>query len=179
MGSTLDNNIGNDSIDVGAMISATRFRHLESLIKDAVASGARLLVGGSSYTHPSYPSGHYFTPTLLVDVTPSMAIAREELFAPICILMLAPSLNAAIEIANSTPYALGASVFGTNKQDLETVVQEIKAGLVSVNDFGVTYAVGLPFGGVKGSGYGRFGGEFLATSLRFWMISRHLISCET
>ena len=104
-------------------------------------------------------TGHYFSPTLLVDVTPSMSIAREELFAPICILMRAPSLSAAISIANSTPYALGSSVFGSDKADLERCVNELQAGMVAVNDFAVYYVVQLPFGGVKGSGYGRFAGE--------------------
>ena len=146
-------------IDVGAMISPRHFSHLEHLISLAVDSGARLLAGGSQHHHPLHPRGHYFTPTLLVDVTPTMAIANEELFAPIALLMRAPSVHDAIAIANGTPFALGSSVFGTSKKDLETVTREVKAGMVAVNDFGVTYAVGLPFGGVKGSGYGRFGGE--------------------
>ena len=88
-----------------------------------------------------------------------MAIAREELFAPICILMPAESVSAAISIANSTSYALGSSVFGTRKADLERCLDELQAGMVAVNDFAVYYAVQLPFGGVKGSGYGRFAGE--------------------
>lgn len=141
------------------MISSSSFPKLESLISDAVSQGAKCLVGGSRYDHPLYPSGHYFSPTLLVDVTPSMAIAREELFAPICILMRASSVTDAISIANSTPYALGSSVFGSKKTDLERCVNKLQAGMVAVNDFAVYYAVQLPFGGVKGSGYGRFAGE--------------------
>lgn len=103
--------------------------------------------------------GHYFSPTLLVDVTPQMRIAQEEAFAPICVLMRANSVDHAIEIANSTSYALGASVFGTGKANVEKVVKGVKAGMVSVNDFAVYYVVQLPFGGVGGSGYGRFAGE--------------------
>ena len=57
-----------------------------------------------------------------------MAIAQEELFAPICVLMRAPSLSAAISMANSTPYALGASVFGSDENDIERVVREVKGG---------------------------------------------------
>lgn len=147
------------AVDVGAMITGTRFDQLEQLIEEAVNEGAKCLVGGKRYTHPKHVKGHYFSPTLLVDVTPSMRIAREELFAPVCVLMPATSLSNAIDIANSTPHALGASVFGTNRAALETATSQIRAGMVSVNDFGVYYAVGLPFGGVKGSGYGRFGGE--------------------
>lgn len=146
-------------IDIGAMVSPSRFPHLESLITNAVSQGARLLVGGKRYNHPSYPQGHYFNPTLLVDVTPHMQIAQEELFAPVCLLMRATSISHAIALANSTPHALGASVFGSSPTDIETVVSGVHAGMVSVNDFGVYYATSLPFGGTKGSGYGRFGGE--------------------
>ena len=146
-------------VDVGAMISSTRFSHLESLIAEAVSQGARLLTGGSRLKHPQYPGGHYFQPTLIADVTPIMRIAKEELFAPICTVIPAASLSDAIAIANSTPHALGSSVFGSSKSDLDRVVREVNAGMVAVNDFAVYYPVSLPFGGVKGSGYGRFGGE--------------------
>ena len=156
VGSSLDD--PND-VDVGATISDSRFGQLEELVTDAVRRGARCLVGGKRLVHDTYPNGHYFQPTLLVDVTPSMRIANEELFAPICVIMRAPSLDEAIGIANSSPYALGASVFGTATKDLERAAKEIKAGMISINDFAVYYAVSLPFGGVKGSGYGRFGGE--------------------
>lgn len=147
------------NVDVGACISDTRFAHLEALIADAVADGASLLKGtGMRYNHPRYPKGHYFTPSLLYDVTPSMRIAREELFAPVALIMPASSTTEAIEIANATPYALGASVFGRKKADVEKVVAGVRAGMVSVNDFASYYAVQLPFGGAKGSGYGRFAG---------------------
>ncbi|KAJ9663141.1 Meiotic Sister-Chromatid recombination aldehyde dehydrogenase [Coniosporium apollinis] len=159
-GSVLDSEASDQEVpDVGAAISPANFAHLESLIDQAVAQGARLLAGGSRFTHPRWPQGHYFAPTLLVDVTPQMRIAQAELFAPIFVLMRAETVDAAIAIANSTPYALGSSVFGSSRQDLDKVVAEVKAGMVSVNDFGVYYMVSLPFGGVKGSGYGRFGGE--------------------
>lgn len=156
VGSALDD--PND-VDVGAMISDSRFEQLEQLVTDAVNQGARCLVGGKRLVHPRYPKGHYFQSTLLVDVTHSMRIANEELFAPICVVMRAASLDVAISIADATPYALGASVFGTATKDLQRAAREIKAGMISINDFAVYYAVSLPFGGVKGSGYGRFGGE--------------------
>ena len=88
-----------------------------------------------------------------------MRIAQEELFAPICVIMRASGVPDAIAIANSTNYALGASVFGSAKRDVEMVVQGVEAGMVAVNDFAVFYAVQLPFGGRGGSGYGRFAGE--------------------
>ncbi|KAI9682495.1 MAG: Meiotic Sister-Chromatid recombination aldehyde dehydrogenase [Trizodia sp. TS-e1964] len=156
VGSAMDDPQG---VDMGAMISAEGFGRLEALIDLAVMHGARCLVGGKRFHHPKYPNGHYFMPTLLVDVTPHMAIAQQELFAPVCVVMRAANVTDAVLIANSTVYGLGASVFGHNRAALETVVSGVKSGMVSVNDFGVYYAVQLPFGGVKASGYGRFGGK--------------------
>ncbi|KAL8931461.1 MAG: hypothetical protein Q9216_007195, partial [Gyalolechia sp. 2 TL-2023] len=155
-------NATNNSIttDLGPLISSSRFPELSSLIASSLTLGANLHAGGKPHTHPTFPSGHYFQPTFLSAITPQMPIAQTELFAPVCLLMPASSPADAVAIANSTPYALGASVFGSpSDPDLETCVREIRAGMVSVNDFGAYYATGLPFGGVKGSGYGRFGGE--------------------
>ncbi|KAL1840604.1 hypothetical protein VTJ49DRAFT_291 [Mycothermus thermophilus] len=153
--------MGQDA-DVGAMISDAPFDRLESLIADAVRRGARLLAGGKRYVHPNHPKGHYFTPTLLVDVTPDMAIANEECFAPVMVLMRAPSGSAedVLAVANAPDFGLGSSVFGAESDPrVAKIVKGIKAGMISVNDFAATYAVQLPFGGVAGSGYGRFAGE--------------------
>lgn len=151
-------------VDMGAMISAASFVRLERLIADAVAQGAKLLIGGHRYEHELHPNGHYFESTLLTDVTPSMRIAQEELFAPICVLMRAESVGEAIAITNSTSYGLGCSMFGPTtsaaaRAQLQEVAKEVKTGMVAINDFAVFYAVQLPFGGVGGSGYGRFAGE--------------------
>jgi acyl-CoA reductase-like NAD-dependent aldehyde dehydrogenase len=151
-------------IDVGAMISSAPFDRLERLIAEATAQGARLLVGGHRYTHESYPRGHYFSPTLLVDVTPDMKIAQEELFAPVCVMMKADGMDDVLRIVNSTIYSLGCSVFGPTSSSkararLEHVANGAKAGMVAVNDFAAYYVVQLPFGGVGGSGYGRFAGR--------------------
>ncbi|KAJ5092434.1 hypothetical protein NUU61_007304 [Penicillium alfredii] len=144
--------------DMGATISPASFDKLESMIADAVKQGARLLCGGTRHNHPAHPHGHYFSPTLLVDVTPAMGIAQTELFAPVFLVMRAASVPDAIAISNSTPFALGASVFGYRRAEVQACVRGIDAGVVSVNDFGSYYAVQLPFGGVRGSGYGRFAG---------------------
>ena len=78
-----------------------------------------LHVDDHAYNQPYYSSGHYVSPTLLIAIIPSTTTARKELFAPICTVIrtsfnLACSRSSAIQIINSTPYALGASVFGTN-----------------------------------------------------------------
>jgi acyl-CoA reductase-like NAD-dependent aldehyde dehydrogenase len=147
-----------ESVDIGAAISPAGFDELERLIEDAVNRGARLLAGGKRWTNPAAPKGHYFAPTLLVDVTRDMPVAQQELFGPVCVVMRAESVADAIAITNSTEYGLGCSVFGTRKRDLQKVANEVSVGMVAVNDFAAYYVCGLPFGGVRGSGYGRFGG---------------------
>lgn len=155
-------------IDMGAMVSNASFDRLEQLIQSAIKDGARLLAGGRRLDHARYPYGHYFQPTLLVDVTPQMEIANEECFAPICVVMKANNHIHAIELGNSPDFGLGASVFGKvpgitdwKGEGMATmeVVAGMKTGMVAVNDFAAYYAVQLPFGGVRGSGYGRFAGE--------------------
>jgi acyl-CoA reductase-like NAD-dependent aldehyde dehydrogenase len=148
--------------DVGAMISDANFGRLEGLIGDAVLNGARVLVGGKRYTHPDYPRGHYFSPTLVVDVTTAMEISKEECFGPIMVLMRAESGNAEdlLALANAPDYGLGGSVYGAESDHvLQKVVKGMNVGMVAVNDFAAFAAVHMPFGGVGGSGYGRFYGE--------------------
>ncbi|PSR93852.1 Aldehyde/histidinol dehydrogenase [Coniella lustricola] len=153
--------VGQD-LDMGAVISDACFSRLRGLVHQAVKSGARLMAGGERYKHPEHPNGFYFSPTLLVDVTPDMDIAREECFGPIMVLMRSPSPSAAdvLGIANAPDFGLGASVFGKDSDPtLQAIVKGVKSGMVAINDFAVYYAVQLPFGGVAGSGYGRFAGE--------------------
>lgn len=154
--------------DVGALVSDAPFPRLESLINDAVKSGARLLAGGKRHNHPDYPSGHYFAPTLLADVTPEMAIANEECFAPVMLLMRSPPPSSTpqetalsiLEVANNDNFGLGASLFGSESDPvLQLVARGLRTGNLAINDFAAFYAVQLPFGGVGGSGYGRFAGE--------------------
>lgn len=148
--------------DMGAMISGASFDRLEGLVNDAVAQGARLLAGGRRHIHPDYPEGTYFEPTMLADVTPDMGIANQECFAPVLTIMRAEAstANAMLSIANAPNFGLGASVHGSERDPaMEPIVRGLKAGMVAVNDFAVYYAVQLPFGGVSGSGYGRFAGQ--------------------
>jgi acyl-CoA reductase-like NAD-dependent aldehyde dehydrogenase len=156
LGSSIDQQ---ENIDMGATITDLRFRALEDLIELAVQQGAKLVYGGKQFIHPRYPQGHYFLPTMLIDVTPDMDIAQQEVFGPVLLMFKAESAKHAIEIANSTQYGLGASVFGkASSKETEMVVQGVKSGNVSVNDFAFYYLCQLPFGGTKGSGYGKFGG---------------------
>jgi acyl-CoA reductase-like NAD-dependent aldehyde dehydrogenase len=148
-----------NDVDMGSMISSRSFPRLERLIQDALKQGAVLSTGGHAYSHPEFPNGSYFSPTLLSHVTKDMEIAQTELFAPVFLLVRARDVDEAIEIANSSSYGLGASVFGHDQRSIQKCKKMLQCGMVAVNDFGSYYACSLPFGGMKGSGYGRFGGE--------------------
>ncbi|KAJ7929198.1 Aldehyde/histidinol dehydrogenase [Mycena leptocephala] len=146
------------TVDTGAMISRDRFESLSSVIQEAHDAGADVH-GGAQYEHVYQDKGSYFQPTIVGPVKSDMRIAQEELFAPVATLMPYDTLEEAIELANGTRYGLGASVFGPSQDLCVKVAKQLECGMVSVNDFGVFYLnQDLPFGGIKASGYGRFGG---------------------
>jgi len=126
-------------------------------VRDAVAAGARVLTGGSRVR---VSEGQYFAPTILADVTPEMRIAREETFGPVALLMRVRDDEHALTVANGTQFGLGATVLTRSAARARRITHGLVAGNVSVNDFGLTYmAMDLPFGGVKGSGFGRLNGR--------------------
>ncbi|KAI9501549.1 Aldehyde/histidinol dehydrogenase [Coemansia spiralis] len=157
VGSILDDEP--NTVDCGAMVLPNCFDRLESLIADAVAKGARCLVGGHEFAHPRHSKGQYFEPTLLVDVTPEMDITRNETFGPIMVVMKFKNEQDALNKVHSSPYGLGSSVFSGDRARGRRVALNLRTGMTNVNDFGVNYICqSLPFGGVGISGFGRFAG---------------------
>lgn len=154
-----------DEIDMGAMISDNRFEQLKELIDDAVSKGAKLVAGGSQYQHPNYPQGNYFEPTLLADVDKNMRIFSEEVFGPVLTMIKANDADEAVELANGTEYGLGNSVFGKSYKQCNAIANRLDSGNVAINDFATFYVAQLPFGGIKKSGFGKFGGEEGLTGL--------------
>jgi len=147
------------AVDMGAMISRERFQTLQDLVDDAAARGAQVGCGGRPRVHPYLTHGAFFEATVIGEVQRDMDITQHELFAPIALVIPYDTIDEAIEIANETRYALGASVFGPDKYECLDVAKHLECGMVSINDFGVFYLnQDLPFGGIKASGYGRFGG---------------------
>ncbi|KAF8976517.1 Meiotic Sister-Chromatid recombination aldehyde dehydrogenase [Entomortierella lignicola] len=148
-----------ENIDCGSMTMSGRISTLEALVQDAVENGATLVCGGKGYTHPKFPQGQYFTPTLITDLQPHMKISQEEAFAPIMAVFKFSTLEEAISIANSSIYSLGSNVFSRNQKEGIHIMDRLRVGMSNLNDFGVNYLCqSLPFGGVGMSGYGRFGG---------------------
>ena len=148
---------GPGSTDLGAVISPPQSDIVERHVKDAVENGARVLVGGGRRDE----NGHYFEPTVLVDVDHAMACMREETFGPTVPIMKVRDAEEAVRLANDSPYGLQASVWTKDASKGERLARRIEAGSVTVNDAQVNYvALELPMGGWKESGLGtRHGAE--------------------
>lgn len=135
---------------VGPLITSQAADRVEGLIRDAVADGARILVGGKR-------SGLYVEPTVLADVRPTMRIAREETFGPVLPIMAAESTEAAIELALQTPFGLDSCVFTKAFPRMWRAAKQLRCGEVTINDL-PKHGVGhFPFGGQRESGVGREG----------------------
>jgi acyl-CoA reductase-like NAD-dependent aldehyde dehydrogenase len=142
---------GAGTVEIGAMTFPKQVDIVEAHVNDAVAKGAKVLTGG----HRGTGKGHYFEPTILVDVTPDMDCMREETFGPTMPIMKVRDAEEAIRLANDSPYGLAASVFSKDVGRGEAVARRIEAGAVCVNDAMLNYtAIELPMGGWKASGLG-------------------------
>jgi acyl-CoA reductase-like NAD-dependent aldehyde dehydrogenase len=148
-----DRSTGPGTADVGSMTFPPQVDVVERHVEDARAKGARVLVGG----HRGHDGrgGHWYEPTVLVDVDHTMDCMTEETFGPTLPIMRVADAEQAIRLANDSPYGLGASVFSRDARRGEAVARRIDAGAVCVNDALVNYnALELPMGGAKASGLG-------------------------
>ena len=144
-------------VDVGAIVSPIQLDLIERMVTQAVAEGARVLIGGKRALSER---GQYFEPTILTDVTPTMAIMQEELFGPVMILHRVRDEEEAVRIANGTRFGLSSTVMSRNSKRAQRIAEQIVAGSTCINDFGLCYMVqDLPFGGAKRSGIGRLNGR--------------------
>ena len=137
---------------LGAVVSQASVEHVNALIADAVAKGARVVAGGPA-------EGLLMDATVLDGVTPDMRIYSEESFGPVVAVIRAADEADALRIANDSEYGLSASVFSRDIARALRVVRKIRSGICHVNGPTVHDEAQMPFGGVKASGYGRFGGR--------------------
>src|SRR5262249_46711113 len=135
---------------VGPLATLQIAEELDAQVQRTVQMGARVLTGGKRREGP----GSFYLPTVLVDVPASSPAAREELFGPVAPIFRAVDLDAAIRLANDTPFGLGASVWTQDPKEEERLIRDVQAGSVFVNQM-VASDPRLPFGGIKLSGYGR------------------------
>jgi acyl-CoA reductase-like NAD-dependent aldehyde dehydrogenase len=145
------------NVDVGSMTMARQLAVVEDHIADAVARGAKVLIGGRK--NPRLP-GLFFEPTVLVDVDHSMKIMTDETFGPVIPIMRAKDEHEALRLANESRYGLNSSVWTRDKNKARSMARRMESGSVCINDCLVNYlATEVPFGGVKESGLGFRHGE--------------------
>ncbi len=142
--------------DVGSLSSEAQLAIVERHVSEALADGARALVGGKRAEGP----GAFFEPTVLVDVEPSMRCMREETFGPTLPVMKVEDVEEAIRLANDSSYGLSASIWTRDRARGEQIARRLEVGAVNVNDMFVNvFAIPIPQGGWKESGVGaRLGG---------------------
>ena len=140
---------------IGPLFDRLQYERVQAMIHKGLAEGATLLAGG-----PGKPEGceigWYAKPTIFADVSNDMAIAQEEIFGPVLVIIPFENEDEAIAIANDTPYGLAAYVQTGSAARAERVSARLRAGAIHVNGGGFNY--GSPFGGYKQSGNGREGG---------------------
>jgi succinate-semialdehyde dehydrogenase/glutarate-semialdehyde dehydrogenase len=143
--------------DVGPLFWDRQLEIVEAQVADAVAHGARVLAGGRR--NPEL-RGLYYEPTVLVDVTPDMAVMRDETFGPVLPIVRVRDEEEALALANASRFALGANVWTRDAHRAEELAERLETGSVCVNDITMTYGVQeAPFGGRKQSGLGQTNGE--------------------
>jgi len=136
--------------EVGPLATESIRQGLHAQVEQSVSAGTKLRVGGKLPPGP----GLYYPPTVLAEPPPGAAAAREELFGPVAVLFKAKDARHAIELANDSPYGLGASVWTHDEAEVRQFIDGIETGMVFVNAM-VASDARLPFGGVKNSGHGR------------------------
>ncbi len=146
----------NPETDVGPMIGAQYRAKVEAHVEDARSHGARILAGGQRPA--GQPRGFFYEPTVLTGVDHSMRIMREETFGPTIPIMTYRHFDEAIQLANDSPFGLGANLYTHDARKVKQFYEEVQAGTLWVNDPLTDNDAG-PFGGMKLSGNGRELGE--------------------
>jgi benzaldehyde dehydrogenase (NAD) len=143
---------GKDPVVLGSVVGMGTVEHCNALIDDALAKGAKLLCGGKA-------ENTLMPATLLDHVTRDMRIFHEETFGPTKCIVRVSGVEEAVACANDNEYGLSAAVFGRDLGRAINVARRIESGICHVNASTVHDEAQMPFGGVKGSGLGRFGGS--------------------
>jgi succinate-semialdehyde dehydrogenase/glutarate-semialdehyde dehydrogenase len=145
MGDPMDN-----ATVLGPLVNAEQRDLIDAQVQDAVAQGAVVRTGGQM----PEGKGFFYPPTVLTNVPRDSRAGCEELFGPVAVVEVVDDLDAAIELANSTPWGLGGSIWATDQAEIDQAIAGIEAGMVFANAI-VASTPELPFGGIKRSGYGR------------------------
>jgi succinate-semialdehyde dehydrogenase / glutarate-semialdehyde dehydrogenase len=139
-----------ETTELGPLATADGVDTLDADVQKTIKAGARILTGGKRLDRP----GHFYAPTVLTNIPKGSPADCDELFGPVASLFRAKHIDEAIQIANNTPFGLGASAWTKDPAEQEKFASEIECGMVFINKM-VASDPRVPFGGVKRSGYGR------------------------
>ena len=142
----------NSNSPLGSLVSCEAAERVKGILNDAVSKGAKIVAGGQV-------EGAIVQPTVVDRVTNQVRLYSEESFGPVVAVLRVNSTEEAVAVANDTPYGLSAAVFGRDIARALSVAQRIDSGICHINGSTVHDEAQMPFGGVKASGYGRFGGK--------------------
>jgi len=143
-----------DDPTLGPLISAAQRDRVCSYVS-ASDLGGRIRYGGESLAGGRFGHGFFFEPTLIDEVDPASVMFREEVFGPVLAVTRFGDADEAVSLANGTDYGLVAGVWTSNISTAQRMIRDVVSGQVFVNTYGASGGVELPFGGFKGSGFGR------------------------
>jgi succinate-semialdehyde dehydrogenase / glutarate-semialdehyde dehydrogenase len=144
-----------EGANVGPLINEAAREKVDSLVRDAVAQGARVLVGGA----PHARGGNFYAPTVLADARPGMSVLVEEIFGPVAPIVRFSSDAEVVQLANDSIYGLAAYFYSRDIGRIWRVAEQLEYGIVGINTGLISNEV-APFGGVKQSGVGREGSKY-------------------
>ncbi len=140
-----------EDTDIGPLATEAILSDIEQQVAKAVDNGAKILIGGKALPDSA---GNFYQPTILTEIDPDSAIAREEFFGPVAMLFRVKDIDEAIALANNIPFGLGASAWTNVPEERDRLIKDLEAGSVFINGL-VKSDPRLPFGGIKRSGFGR------------------------
>ncbi|MEM7726513.1 MAG: NAD-dependent succinate-semialdehyde dehydrogenase [Cyanobacteria bacterium P01_A01_bin.45] len=139
------------NVDIGPLATPGILQELDKQVQTCIKQGAKVLLGGKPL---SEKSGNFYPPTIITDIPLDHPIAQEEFFGPVALLFKVKDIGQAIELANATPFGLGASAWTNDSKEQKHLINQVEAGAVFINGL-VKSDPRIPFGGIKRSGYGR------------------------
>ncbi len=139
---------------MGPLISDTQRKKVIACVENALKEGAKLLCGGKVPDRPELEKGFFFEPTIFSDVTPNMAIFKEEVFGPVACVSKFSGLNEAVALVNKSDFGLANCIWSKDSARAEELAAKINAGTTWVNTYGMFYNE-VPYGGFKQSGFGK------------------------
>ena len=155
------------STDIGPLVDEKQHQRVQHFVQLGIDEGATLLFKGTVPDDAQFAEGYFVAPYIFGDVTTKMSIAQEEIFGPVASLLRFDTDDEAVEIANDSPYGLTAAICTSDEARAARLAQRLEVVMVFVNNYTRRNFIGSPFGGVKGSGFGReYGPETLHEFVR-------------